>query len=254
MAQQTPPWKTVWITGASSGIGRQLALDLARMGVTVAVSARSADVLAELSGKYATVHSYPLDVTDLDACRKAAESIETDIGPVDLLIAAAGVWIIRDVADFNAEDSARAMRINYEGTVNAVDAVLPSMIARKSGHIALIASVAGYRGLPRAVTYAPSKAALICMAETLRPDAARHGIKVQVVNPGFVRTPMTDVNDFPMPFLIEPEDASQRILAGLKSSRFEVVFPLRLAVIMKLLRLLPYGLYFWLMQRLVLRE
>lgn len=253
MAQQAAPWKTVWITGASSGIGRQLALDLARMGVTVAVSARSAEALAALADENANIHCYPLDVTNLDACRKTAKSIETGIGPVDLVIAAAGIWIIRDVENFSAEDSARAMRVNYEGAANVIDAVLPSMKASRAGHIAPIASVAGYRGIPRAVTYAPSKAALICMAETLRPDAARHGIKVQIVNPGFVRTPMTDVNDFPMPFLMEPADASQRIIAGLNSSRFEVVFPKRLTLIMKLLRLLPYSLYFWLMQRLVLR-
>ncbi len=253
MAQQAAPWKTVWITGASSGIGRQLALDLAGMGAKVAVSARSAEALSKLACENANIHNYPLDVTDLGACRKTAKSIETGIGPVDLLIAAAGIWIIRDVQTYSAEDSARAMRVNYEGTANVIDAVLPSMIARKSGHIAPVASVAGYRGLPRAVTYAPSKAALISMAEALRPDAARHGIKVQIVNPGFVRTPMTDVNDFPMPFILEPADASQRIIAGLDSSRFEIVFPLRLALIMKLLRLLPYGLYFWLMERVVVR-
>ncbi len=253
MAQPAVPWKTVWITGASSGIGRQLALDLASMGITVAVSARSADQLSELVAENSNIHSYPLDVTDLAACREVAKSIEADIAPPDLVIMAAGVWIIRDIESFQAEDSIRAMRVNYEGAAGVVDAVLPSMRRRRAGHIAPVASVAGYRGIPRAVTYAPTKAALISMAEAMRTDAQRHGIKVQIINPGFVRTPMTDTNDFPMPFLMEPEDASKRIIAGLRSDRFEIVFPARLAIIMKLLRLLPYGLYFWLMARFVQR-
>ncbi len=251
MGEPSAPWKTVWITGASSGIGRRLALDLAEMGITVAVSARSADQLAELAAHSTNIQSYPLDVTDLDACRETARSVESDIAPIDLAVAAAGIWIIRDVKSFSAQDSAQVMRVNYEGAVNVIDAVLPSMTARRLGQVALIASVAGYRGIPRAVTYAPSKAALISLAETLRPDAARHGIKVQIINPGFVRTPMTAVNDFPMPFLMEPVDASQRIIAGLQSSRFEIVFPKRLAMIMKLLRVLPYALYFWLMGKVV---
>jgi len=253
MEQQTIPWKTVWITGASSGIGRRLALDLAGLGATVAVSARSADELAELAAENANIRSYPLDVTNLAACRKTAKSVEADIGPLDLVIMAAGIWIIRDIESFQAEDSIKSMRVNYEGAASVVDAVLPSMMKRRAGHIAPVASVAGYRGIPRAVTYAPTKAALISMAEALRTDAARHGIKVQIINPGFVRTPMTDSNDFPMPFLLEPEDASRRIIAGLKSDRFEVVFPTRLALIMKLLRLLPYRIYFWLMARFVQR-
>ncbi len=253
MGQSAAPWKTVWITGASSGIGRQLALDLARLGATVAVSARSADQLAELVAENSNIHSYPLDVTDLAACREVAKSIEADIAPPDLVVMAAGVWIIRDIESFQAEDSIRAMRVNYEGAAGVVDAVLPTMRQRRAGHIAPMASVAGYRGIPRAVTYAPTKAALISMAETMRTDADRHGIKVQIINPGFVRTPMTDSNDFPMPFLLEPEDASRRIIAGLRSDRFEIVFPARLAIIMKLLRLLPYRLYFWLMARFVQR-
>ena len=174
----------------------------------VAVSARSVEVLATLAAENANIYSYPLDVTDLTACRTAAKAIESDIGPIDLVIMAAGIWIIRDVESFSAQDSARAMRVNYEGAANLIDAVLPSMMARRAGHIAPIASVAGYRGIPRAVTYAPTKAALISMAEALRTDAAQYGIKVQIINPGFVRTPMTDVNDFPMPFMLEPADAS----------------------------------------------
>jgi short-subunit dehydrogenase len=254
MEQQAIPWKTVWITGASSGIGRQLALDLAGQGAAVAISARSRDALAEIAAENPNIRSYPLNVTDLAACRQTANSIEADMGPLDLVVMAAGIWIIRDIESFAAEDSIKAMRVNYEGAASVIDAVLPSMMKRRAGHIAPVASVAGYRGIPRAVTYAPTKAALISMAEALRTDAAQYGIKVQIINPGFVRTPMTDTNDFPMPFLLEPEDASCRIIAGLRSDRFEVVFPMRLAVIMKLLRLLPYRLYFWLMTRFVQRS
>ncbi len=239
-------WKTVWITGASSGIGRQLALDLANAGCRVAVSARSKDDLEALAHGNANMTSYPLDVTDAEAVRNTARNIELTLGPVDLVIMAAGIWIIREVRDFSGADSINAMRVNYEGAVNVVDALLPSMMQRGAGHIAPIASVAGYRGIPRAVTYAPTKAALIAMAESLRTDAAQYGIKVQVVNPGFVKTPMTDSNDFPMPFIISAEEASRSIIDGLKSDGFEVVFPWKLTIMMKLLRILPYRLYFWL--------
>jgi NAD(P)-dependent dehydrogenase (short-subunit alcohol dehydrogenase family) len=244
-------WKTIWITGASSGIGRQLALDLVDTGAIVAISARSGDELKSLAASHERIHDYPLDVTDLEACRSQAAAIEADLGPLDLVIPAAGVWLIRDVANFSAEDSARAMRVNYEGTVNIIDAVLPSMRNRRRGYIAPIASVAGYRGIPRGTGYAPTKAALISLAETLRTDAAQYGIAVSIINMGFVRTPMTEVNDFPMPFIVEVDEASRRIIDGLKSGRFEIVFPLRLMLIMKLMRLLPYRIYFLLIDRFV---
>ena len=241
-----PAWTNVWITGASSGIGRQLAIDLASSGCKVAVSARSHDALNALAATNPNIHSYPLDITNGEDVENVAATIAEDLGPIDLVIIAAGVWIIRDVSDFTAADSIKAMRVNYEGAVNVIAAVLPAMRARKKGHIAPIASVAGYRGIPRAVTYAPTKAALIAMAESLRTDAAQYGITVQVINPGFVKTPMTDTNDFPMPFIISPEEASRHIIDGLATNRFEVVFPWKLTLAMKVLRILPYRLYFWL--------
>ena len=135
------------------------------------------------------------------------------------------------------------MEVNYFGIVNALEPLIPAMIATARGHIALVASVAGYRGLPKAAAYAPSKAAVINLAEVLRLELSRHGIVVSLVNPGFVETPMTAVNDFPMPYMIKADDAAERILRGLEQGRFEIAFPWQLVAMLKLLRLLPNGLY-----------
>jgi short-subunit dehydrogenase len=237
-------WKTIWITGASTGIGRELALKLAAAGATVAVSARSAEKLAELASASPNIRAFPLDVTDLEATKIVAANIVADIGPIDLAILGAGLWIPMSGDTFDAAALTQSMAVNYSGTANAIGALLTGMTSRKSGHIAVIASVAGYRGLPQAVAYAPTKAALINLCETLYLDLKRHGVAITVVNPGFVDTPMTKVNEFPMPFLIGPQEAADTIIKGLSRGGFEIVFPWQMAAMTKTTRIMPYRLFF----------
>lgn len=243
MARQ---WQTAWVTGASSGIGRALALALAGDGVKVAASARSADRLAELARLDPNIVPCPLDVCDAAAMADAAHNIATSLGPVDLAVLNAGVWEPMSSRQFSATKAARSMAVNYQGIANGVEALLPAMIERGSGHIAMVASVAGYRGVsPATAAYGPSKAAIINLAETLRNDLAARGIAVSLISPGYVATPMTGGNKFPMPFMITAEDAARRVVRGLRKARFEIAFPWQLVWLMKLARVLPYPLYFW---------
>lgn len=244
------PWKTVWITGASTGIGRELALKLARDGVRVAASARSADRLDELAQVQPGVLAVPVDVTDRVAVAAAHRHILETIGSVDLVVLNAGVWHPMVASAYDAARVAQSMNVNYLGIANALEPVIPSMIAAGKGHIALVASVAGYRGLPKAAAYAPTKAAVISLAEILRLELSRHGITVTLVNPGFVETPMTADNEFPMPYMIKAEDAADRILKGLARGKFEIAFPWQLVTMLKLLRLMPNSLYLRLASRL----
>ncbi len=244
------PWQTAWICGASTGIGRELALMLAARGIDVAISARSGGKLAELAASNARLHPYSLDVTDAAATRETARRIEAAHGPIGLAVFNAGVWDPMGASDFDATRSARAMDVNFNGVANGLEAVLPGMRARRGGHVALVASVAGYRGLPKAAAYAPSKAALISLAEVLQPDLARDGVKVSIVNPGFVETPMTSVNTFPMPYLIKADRAAELILRGLDAGKFEIAFPWQMKLMMKTLRILPYPLFFRIADRM----
>lgn len=237
-------WKVVWITGASSGIGRELARQLAGSGAKVAVSARSADKLSELAASQPGISAFPLDVTDGAATEATVAAIEATLGPIDLAVLNAGVWDPMGARDFTAARAIASMAVNYGGLTHGVEAVVKRFVGRRAGHLALVSSVAGYRGLPRAAAYGPSKAAVISLAEVLRADLAREGVTVSVVNPGFVETPMTAVNKFPMPFIVPVEDAARRIVTGLRRGKFEVAFPWSLVALMKLLRALPYALFF----------
>jgi short-subunit dehydrogenase len=238
-------WRTAWITGASTGIGRALAVALARQGVKVAASARSADALAELARAYPGIAPLPLDVTDLGAMAQAARTIAGTLGPLDLVVLNAGVWEPMSARNFSAAKAARSMAVNYLGVANGIEAVLPAMLERGQGHIAMVASVAGYRGLGPTAAYGPTKAAVINLAETLRNDLAARGIKVSVINPGYVATPMTSTNKFPMPYMLSAEDAARRIIRGLEKGKFEIAFPWQLVGLMKLGRLMPNRLFFW---------
>lgn len=245
-----PAWKIAWITGASTGIGREIALQLAAAGVKVAVSARSVDKLQNLG---ANIYPFPLDVTNASAAQETLKLIEQTLGQVDLTVFAAGTYSEVAATEIDPKLFASIMSTNYLGTINCLSAVMPKMLARKQGHISWIASVTGYRGLPKAAAYGPSKAALISLAESLKPELDQHGITISVINPGFVETPMTAKNDFPMPFLMRPQDAATRTLEGLANKKFEITYPLRLVIILKFARLLPYNLYFWLIKKLILR-
>lgn len=239
------PWRTAWITGASTGIGRELAVALADRGVRVAASARSADKLADLARLKPGIAPLPLDVADAAAMAEAARSIATTMGPIDLAVLNAGIWEAMTSRNFSAAKAAQSMAVNYQGVVNGIAAVLPGMLERRAGHIALVASVAGYRGLPPTAAYGPTKAAVINLAETLRNDLAAHGITVSLICPGYIETPMTAKNKFPMPFIIPAADAARRIIHGLERGRFEIAFPRPLVAMMKLGRLMPYPLFFW---------
>jgi NAD(P)-dependent dehydrogenase (short-subunit alcohol dehydrogenase family) len=238
-------WRVAWVTGASSGIGREIALLLARRGIAVGASSRSSDKLAVLAAENKLIAPFPLDVTDRESVTAAAAQIWERLGPVDLVVLDAGVGLPMGGRDFDAGKAEASMAVNYLGVINGIDALLPRMRERREGHIAIVASVAGYRGLPRSAAYGPSKAALINLAESLRPDIGRDNIDISVINPGFVETPMTSDNKAPMPFMITAEEAATRIVRGLERRKFEIAFPWPIVALTKTLRVLPYPLYFW---------
>ncbi len=244
-----------WITGASSGLGRALALRMARDGWQVVASARRAEALDELvrdaAGSKGTLKALPLDVTDQTAVAAAVRTIETEIAPIKLAVFNAGSHQAVRAASFDGKAFRSLIELNLMGTVNCLEAVLPAMIERRAGQIAVVASLAGYRGLPTSSAYGLTKAGLINMVEALKPELDGLGIQMQIVNPGFVRTPLTDRNPNPMPFLMEDEDAAEAFYRGLRSNRFEIVFPWRFAALLKVLRCLPASLAFALTRRMV---
>ncbi|HYE50669.1 MAG TPA: SDR family NAD(P)-dependent oxidoreductase [Azospirillaceae bacterium] len=236
-----------WITGASSGIGEAVALRLAAAGWTVAASARSAEKLAALAARApgpGRIVPAPLDVTDREAVRRTVEALRAAHGAVALAILNAGTYQPDQADRFDAAAFRATHELNVMGTAHCLEAVMPAMIARGLGHLVVVSSVAGYRGLPRALAYGSSKAALINLAESLKLDVERHGLKVQLVNPGFIRTPLTDRNDFPMPFLMEVDRAAERMVAEMRGDGFEITFPRRFTWMLQRLRCLPYPLYF----------
>jgi len=247
--------KIAWVAGAGKGIGRAVARRLALEGWVVAVSARTTADLASLATECRTgsIHPYPLDVTDKAATGETLALIEKELGELDLVILNAGTHSPMPAEDFSVETFRFLTETNLMGPVNGLACIIPRFIERKRGHIAVVASLAGYRGLPTAAAYGATKAAVINMCEALKPELEAHGVRISLINPGFVETPLTDRNDFPMPFLISAEAAAERILRGLRRGQFEIAFPWRFAMLMKLLRLLPNGLFFALTRRMVRR-
>jgi len=243
--------RIIWITGASSGIGKALAELYAGAGHTVAISARSTDALERVAGSSDNIHAVPLDITDADAVHEAAAHIAARYGAIDLAILNAGVWSQMGVDEFDTAKIRQSMEVNFGGTVNCVGAMIGPMMARRAGHIAIVASVAGYVGLPQSLAYGPTKAALISFAESLKPDLDRYNVAVSIINPGFVETPLTAKNDFAMPFILKPDDAAQRIAKGLKRGKFEIAFPWQLVSSLKGLRKLPYSAYFGVARRMI---
>lgn len=254
MATNGPlPWRTAWIVGGSSGIGAELARLLDGRVTTVAVSARSEEHLKALQTASNSIVAYPLDVTDETAVARCFRDIQTAHGPIDLVVLSAGTWEIVEPQEFEAKAFRKSMDVNYMGVVNVLANVVPDMMSREDGQIAIISSVAGYRGLPKAAAYGPTKAALINLAESLRPELEEKGVSLSIVNPGFVDTPMTATNDFPMPFLMPVDVAAQRLLRGLENKNYEIVFPRRLAWGLKALRLMPNALFFWIVRTFMLK-
>ncbi|MEM1047894.1 MAG: SDR family NAD(P)-dependent oxidoreductase [Pseudomonadota bacterium] len=247
--------KTVWITGAGKGIGRALALRMAQDGARVAASARTAsdldDLAVEAGNLPGRIVPFPLDIVDREAVRATVAEIEAQIGPIDLAILNAGTHTPIWLKDFSAEKVQHLIDVNLMGTVNCLDPLMHTMTARGSGHVAVVSSVAGYCGLPSASAYGASKAGLINLCEALQPELDMAGVRLTLINPGFVDTPLTKKNDFDMPFLVSQDDAVRAIMRGLDRSRFEIVFPLPMALTMRFLRALPYRLFFALTKRMV---
>ncbi|MEM9784785.1 MAG: SDR family NAD(P)-dependent oxidoreductase [Pseudomonadota bacterium] len=237
-----------WVTGASGGIGRALCLSLARRGWTVHATARRAEVLEALAGEAAGLDGRivpaPGDVTDLHAMQRIVAEITAE-RPLALVVLNAGIYTPMKAQAFKADVVARHLDVNVQGLANGLEPVLQHMIARADGHVALMASVAGYRGLPDATAYSPTKAAVISMAEALAMDLATKGVRISVINPGFVETDATSVNEFEMPFLMKAEDAGERIAEGLAKPGFEIRFPVVFALILRLIGLLPNRAYIW---------
>ena len=232
----TPNDGCAWVTGASSGIGRAVALRLARDGWTVAASARGEDALEELAtateDARGRVVPAPCDVTDRKAVEKTRDRLVADHGGVALAVLNAGLYLPDRADDLDMGAFDKQVQLNLLGTVGCVAALMPHWLKTRKGHLAVVSSVAGYSGLPGSLAYGATKAALINFCEGLRFDFKRLGLKVQLVNPGFVKTPQTDKNDFPMPFLMEVEDAARRMISKLEGNYFEITFPRRFTFIL----------------------
>ena len=233
-----------FITGASSGIGAALARTCLAAGQSVTAVARRADRLAALGDGHDRFHAAACDVTDAAALASSiAESI-AKLGPVDCAILNAGMYEPQDTTAIDPAVYAQHMNVNYMGVVNALPALIENMMGSGKGQIAIVSSVAGWRGLPRAAAYGPTKAALISLAESMTFDLAPRGIDIKVICPGFVDTESTAVNDYEMPSLISAETAATEILAGLRTDRFLIKFPRKFARQMNMLRWLPDRAYF----------
>lgn len=244
--------RTAWITGASSGIGRALALRLARDGYRVAASARSVDELQALARESGgSIHAFPLDVTDRDAVHRVMSEIETALGPIDMAVFSAGTYARESISNFNADQLRQMVELNLMGTAYCLETIMPIMVARGKGRIGLLGSVSGYTGLPGGGVYGATKSALITLAEALHPGLAKKGVALSIINPGFVKTPLTDKNDFPMPFIVTSEEAADHIAKGMEAGKFEIAFSWKMVLLLKTLRLLPYSLYFKLTEKML---
>jgi len=243
--------KRIWLIGASSGIGLALAKLLIARGARVAVSARNAQALHELAAttRPANVLELPLDATSREQLQAGFEQMLDAWGGIDVALFLQGTHESVRAWTLDSAVAHRLIETNLLSVIDALTVVVPQMLKQGSGGVAICSSVAGYRGLPTSLVYGATKAALINLAETLYLDLAPRGIGVWVVNPGFVKTPLTDRNEFKMPALISAEEAAQQIVDGLASGRFEIHFPKRFTRWLKLFRLLPYGLYFRLIRR-----
>jgi NAD(P)-dependent dehydrogenase (short-subunit alcohol dehydrogenase family) len=245
---------TVWLIGASTGIGLSLARKLHQRGVQVVVSARKARALDEFVLQHPGSLALPLDVTDRQALEQAAQTVDRTFGRLDAVVFLAGIYEPMSAPEFDLDKALQHMKINMEGAMNTWHAVRPIMLKQKTGHLSWVSSVAGFRGLPLGLAYGPTKAALTHFAECLYVDLKPLGLSVSVIHPGFVQTPLTAGNTFHMPALIGTDEAAQAMLRGWEQGAFEIHFPKRFTCWMKLMRILPYALYFPLVRRLTQKD
>ena len=229
-----------WVTGAGTGIGRALARRLADEGWIVAASARTARDLDSLVAEAPErISAYLLDVTDAKAAEDTGRAIEANLGPVDLAILNAGNYFPTTAAKFSVENFRKTVDVNLMGVVNCMGPIVPAMVARRSGHIAVMGSLTAFVGLPTAASYGATKAALNSMVEAFKPDFDQYGVTLTIINPGFVKTPLTDKNKFPMPFLMELDQSTDIIMRGLEARRTVINFPWQMTLGTKLLGALP---------------
>ena len=243
--------KTIWITGGSTGIGKALAIKFASKGWNVAISARRENLLKEISSNNENIHEFPLDVTNKQKCKEVFNQIKNKFQNVDICFFSTGTWNPKKEKDIDIEQIEDVFKVNFFGTLNTIKAVEEYFKNKKDGIITIVSSIAGYRGLPNSTGYGPSKSALNNLAESLYFDFKRSNVRVCLVSPGFIKTPMTDKNDFKMPFLKTPEYAANKIYDGLiNKDNFEIHFPKVLTVMLKILSFLPSKIYFYLVRKL----
>ena len=243
--------KTIWITGGSTGIGKALAIKFASKGWNVAISARRENLLTEISNNNENIHGFQLDVTDKSKCKEVFEQIKNKFQSVDICFFSTGTWNPKKEKDIDVEQIEDVFKVNFFGTLNSIKAVEEYFKNKKGGIITIVSSIAGYRGLPNSTGYGPSKSALNNLAESLYFDFKRSNVRVCLVSPGFIKTPMTDKNDFKMPFLKTTEYAAEKIYDGLINKNvFEIHFPKSLTLILKLLSFLPSKIYFGLLGKM----
>jgi short-subunit dehydrogenase len=250
--------KTVMVTGASSGIGRGLALELSRRGAKLGLIARRAEKLAELVWEIEATNgkaiALPADVMDVNSLAAAATQLRSTFGPIDVLIANAGVGATVDAAELKGSTVAGVINVNVLGAANSVEAVVPEMVQRGSGQLVVISSLAAYRGLPKSAAYCASKAAVSAFFESLRLDLKPRGIDVTIIHPGFIKTPLTAGRHAQMPFLMELEDAVQKIISAIEKRKKSYAFPWQLASIVRAGMLMPNFMYDWISRRNSFRE
>ncbi len=242
--------KVIWITGASSGIGKSLALKFANEGWIVAASARREDLLQGLNKENSNIHSFPLDVTSIENCKNTFKKILDQFKEIEISFFGTGIHDPKSEKKFNLEKIKKITEVNYFGTLNCINSVYDYYNHKQSGQISIVSSVAGYRGLPAGGAYCASKSALSSFAESLYFEMKRKNVRISLISPGFIKTPMTDMNDFPMPMIKTPEFAADEIYKGLiKGKGFEIHFPKSFTFIMKFLRILPNSIYFKLVEK-----
>lgn len=232
--------KRYWIIGASEGIGAALAQGLSDQGVELVLSARRMEALQDISRATVSARCVPLDVSDAASVSAAAATV----GEVDGIIYMAGYYSPMSTQDWDTPEAERMIDVNLTGAVRVLGHIVPSFVAKGKGHIVMIGSLASYRGLPGAIGYSASKAGLYSMAETMALDLRGTGVRVQIAHPGFVKTRLTDKNDFDMPFIQEPAQAAAQIIDLMRSTAFSKAFPAPFSWVFRLSRLLPDRLYF----------
>ena len=243
--------KTIWITGGSTGIGKALAIKFADSGWNVVISARRENLLNEISSNNENIKGYALDVTDKDQCKAVFERIQKENENIEICFFSTGTWNPKKEKEIDVDQMEEVFKVNFFGTVNCIKAVEEHFRNKKNGTIGIVSSIAGYRGLPNSTGYGPSKSALNNLAESLYFDFKRDNVRVCLISPGFIKTPMTDKNNFKMPFLRTPEFAAEKIYNGLvKGNDFEIHFPKQLTLILKFLSFLPHRIYLGLIGKL----